>query len=403
MDDAYAAHRATTPARRTPRSRRPLRDRYRRVPRSRSPESSYLAVAASAGAWLWRSPTARHRLEPERPLIAVRPFSSLSADAQQGYFAAGHDRGDPRPAVPGADRSVCSVGNATRRLQGRCAARGARAWCPQHSSTAASGSKAEPRAGQRGAGRCLPTSKRCGLINYDRELADVLAVQSDIALQIARALQRQLCRRHGAAAHSEQRPTDERWRPTRSICRRSELTQFFDRARRISKPSNSLRKALVLDPRFAAAQAQYRDIGSIFMGYYDAVLYIDNGHRRGAGRAAHRIRLLPYCLLRRSALDYGIKGMEAQARQAFLSRARARSQPAWMRCSNFSIHELNLRPARRGRLLGTALVSAVGEARATPIYHLDCPTASTSGRTAETRTMLEEGRAPVYRRSREFR
>jgi len=48
-----------------------------------------LIVAAASVAWWWRSRPAAGVAENERPLVAVRPFTSLSPDSRQGYFAAG--------------------------------------------------------------------------------------------------------------------------------------------------------------------------------------------------------------------------------------------------------------------------------------------------------------------------
>lgn len=46
-------------------------------------------VAAALTAWLWRTPSSAEVADAERPLLAVRPFRSLSPDGQQKYFADG--------------------------------------------------------------------------------------------------------------------------------------------------------------------------------------------------------------------------------------------------------------------------------------------------------------------------
>ena len=49
-----------------------------------------LIAGAASVAWLWRgAETTAKPSGPQRPLLAVRPFRSLSADATQAYFAAG--------------------------------------------------------------------------------------------------------------------------------------------------------------------------------------------------------------------------------------------------------------------------------------------------------------------------
>jgi hypothetical protein len=88
-----------------------------------------LSIDAAAG-WLVRRdaavPAQPSAAEQNRPLIAVRPFRSLSADPQQGYFRGRHDRGDPRPALAGPGVAHPERQRA-RRLCRRSAARGTRA------------------------------------------------------------------------------------------------------------------------------------------------------------------------------------------------------------------------------------------------------------------------------------
>ena len=91
-----------------------------------------LIAGAVTAAWLWRgSRTDPKPAEQERPLVAVRPFRSLSADDTQALFRRGHDRRDPRTAVAGLVAAAAQPQRA-RRLQGwRPVTDGARAWRAQ--------------------------------------------------------------------------------------------------------------------------------------------------------------------------------------------------------------------------------------------------------------------------------
>ena len=109
-----------------------------------------------------------------------------------------------------------------------------------------------------------------------------------------------------------------------------------DRSRNLAA-MELLRKAITLDPRFAAAQARlaYR---LVFMGYFDDPSYVD----KGIAEAQAALRIDPrlpagYFTL---ATAYSIKGMEAQARQAFL-RALELDPNNVSAMHNLSNHEAN--------------------------------------------------------------
>ena len=76
-----------------------------------------------------------------------------------------------------------------------------------------------------------------------------------------------------------------------------------------------LPRVLAMDPDFAEARARlaYR---LVFMGYYDSASYVD----RGIAEALEAVRADPGLPMGYFALatGYSIKGMDAQARQAFL-------------------------------------------------------------------------------------
>lgn len=162
---------------------------------ARSPRRHLAAIAAfavvlavgvvGAIAWFSRAPTAVAPTEPERPLLAVRPFRSLSADQQQGYFAAGVTE-----EIRGQLSQVSSL-----RLLSRNALDGyqddvARAVRDLGIRNIVDGSIRVEGGRVRVSAELVDasTQQTRWSNNYDRELADVLAVQSDIAQQIARAL-----------------------------------------------------------------------------------------------------------------------------------------------------------------------------------------------------------------------
>jgi cell division septum initiation protein DivIVA len=214
---------------------------------------------------------------------------------------------------------------------------------------------------------------------YDRELAGVLDVQSDIALEIARALHASL------SAHErkrlEQRPTENLEAYTLYL-QAQQMGSLTDRARTLTA-MGLLRKALALDPRFAAAQA-WLGYRLIFMGYYDDASYVD----KGIAEVLAALRIDPSLPVAYFALGtgYSIKGMEAQGRQAFL-RALELDPNNTPAMQNFSVAE-----AMNGRLdealyWGRRSFGLSGK-RANDYYHLILPMLNLRA-DASCRTLLE--------------
>jgi tetratricopeptide (TPR) repeat protein len=146
---------------------------------------------------------------------------------------------------------------------------------------------------------------------YDRELADVFAVQSDIALRVARALSASLS--PGERARLDKRPTSN-----------AEAYQLYLRANERSFRLNRemvfagnalLKQALALDPTFAAAKARlaYR---TLFLSDYGSPKYVDEA----ITLAQEAIRLDPALAYGHFALGtaYYLKGRYAQARLSLL-------------------------------------------------------------------------------------
>ena len=106
---------------------------------------------------------------------------------------------------------------------------------------------------------------------YDRELKDIFAVQSDVALRIAAALQANLS--PNEQERIEKRPTENM--EAYHLYLRSQEVKSTDRQKNL-EAVRMLHQAVRLDPKFAVAQARmaYR---TIFQAYFDDPQYIDSG------------------------------------------------------------------------------------------------------------------------------
>jgi TolB-like protein len=345
-----------------------------------------LLIGAATAAWFWRARSSATPAEPERPLLVVRPFRSLSPDQEQGYFAAGMTeeiRGQlsqvsslrllSRNALDGYDddvpRAVRELGirnivDGSIRVEGRRVRVSAELVDASNQQT-------------------LWSNK------YDRDLADVLAVQSEIAQQIAGALTLSLS--PSERQRIEKRPTQNL--EAYSLYLQTQSAPEFDRARNL-EAIEVLRKALTLDPAFARAQARI-GFRLVMMGYYDDASYVD----KGLAEAQGALRLDPSLPFGHFVLGtgYGMKGMDAQARQAFLRALELDPNNAGA-MANLSIQELThgrldeaVYWGRRGFLLSGK--------RGSDFYHLVIPILNLRA-DRETRILLEEGerRSPTFSR-----
>jgi eukaryotic-like serine/threonine-protein kinase len=291
-----------------------------------------ILLAAVIGAWMWRAPAPPRNTpaasEPERPLLAVRPFRSLSDDAQQAYFAAGMTeeiRGQLSQVSAlrilsrdGLDRFEDDSARAVRELGIRQFVDG---------TVRVQGTRVRVNA------ELVDAEKQQTLWSqqYDRELADFLAVQADVAVQIARALQATLSPRE--QGRLERTPTQNPEAYSLYL-QAAQMSPLSDRAKNVAG-QELLRRALALDPAFAQARARlaYR---LMFMSWYDSDSYID----RGLAEAEDALRSDPelpdaYFAL---ASGYSMKGADAQARQAFL-RALELDPNNVSAMNNLSAHE----------------------------------------------------------------
>ena len=242
-------------------------------------------------------------------MIALLPFDNISHDPSQEYFSAG--------ITEEINGQLCKV--ATLQLISRAAV--ARYKSPLNLRQIAQ---------ELGAGSLVTGSVRedtgrvrvnVQLVNsdtertiwaeqYDRELKDIFAVQSDIAIRIAQALGAVLS--PSEQEHIEKRPTDN-----------LEAYQLFLQSqaipRRVGKENlraiGILQKAIAMDSRFALALAwlAYRQV---LQSYLDNEQYLDLGIEN-----AHRaLSIDPNLAEAHFALasGYGAKDQSAQARLSFM-------------------------------------------------------------------------------------
>jgi TolB-like protein len=265
-----------------------------------------LVVIAALSAWRWRAPGSAAPAATERPLLAVRPFRSLSPDPQQGVFAAGMTeeiRGQLSQIAAlrllsrnGLDAYKDDATRAVRELGLRHVVDG---------TVRVDGNRVRVSAELVDAS----TEQTLWSEQYDRDLADVLKVQSQIAQQIARSLQASLT--PAERLRIEKRPTTSLSAYTLFVQARS--ANVSDRARNL-EAIEQLRKALALDPTFALARAHvaYR---LLFMANYDGASFLDQAVAE-AEEAAQIDPLLSYAYFALGTA-YGRKGLSAKSRQAF--------------------------------------------------------------------------------------
>jgi serine/threonine protein kinase/Tfp pilus assembly protein PilF len=305
---------------------------------------AYVATIAALGVvaaaafimWMWNRPDGPAPVkETVQPLIAVRPFRSLSDEPQHGYFAEGITD-EIRGQLSQVSALRLLSRNALDSYKGADTRQMVRELGIRH---LVDGTVRVEGKRVRIAAELVDASTQEVLWSntYDREIADIFAVQSDVAVQITRALRTSL------SPHEQQRV---RLRPTNNIdayklyLQSQQMGSLTDRARNLAA-IDLLRKALALDPRFAVAQSRlaYR---LVFMGFFDDAVNVD----LGIAEAEAALRVDPALPSAYFALGtaYSIKGMEAQARQAFL-RALELDPNHIGAMNNFSIHE-----AQYGRL-----------------------------------------------------
>ena len=370
---------ATTPVRRAALRVRPLA----------AIAAIVLMVIAGVAAWRWRSAhSAGEATTTERPLIAVVPFRSLSVDPQQAYFAAGMT-----DEIRGQLSQVSSL-----RLLSRNALAGyednelRRMIRELGVESLVDGTVRVEDRRVRIAAELVNAATRETLWSntYDRELSDILAVQSDVAVQIARALNARL------SPHEQQRLEVQ---PTTNLeayslyLQAQQAVPLADRARNLAA-MDLLRRAIALDPQFALARARlaYR---LVFMAYYDDQSYID----KGIAEAQDALRVDPNLPHGHFTLGtaYTLKGLDAQARQAFL-RALELDPNNVVAMDNLSVHEAVFGRLDESLYWGRRAFSLSGKT-GNDYYHVAVPLLVMRA-DEQSRTWLVDGesRFPEYHR-----
>ena len=227
-----------------------------------------IMFALAATGWEWSSKRATIS-EPQRPFVAVRAFRNLSPETTQSYFAAGMTE-----EITGQLSHLSGL-----RLLSRSAVeryKDVRSMADElHVSNVVEGSVRLDGNRVRIAVQLVDATNQQTLWaeQSDRELTDIFAVQSDVALRIAEALQ--------ASLSSVERLRVEK-RPTQNL----EAYQLYlqsrsatsDRARNFEE-IDRLRKAIALDSSFAAARAELA-YHLIFMGQYRVLRTSTKGSRK---------------------------------------------------------------------------------------------------------------------------
>ena len=290
------------------------------------PALAVLAVVAVAAAWWGRRSSAPASLES--PLVAVRSFQNLSADGTQDHFAAG---------MTEEIRGQLSKIAALRLLSGAASAR-------YGSDTARMASElgvtnivdgTVRRDQNRVRVSVEVVDARTGHLRwsdqYEREMADVFAVQSEIALRVARALQANLSA--DEQARVEKRPTTN-LEAYELYLKSQQLVPLTDNDKNEAGMA-LLNRALALDPRFAVAKSRlaYR---IYFLHHRGDTASLD----RSIVLAREAADLDPNLPHPHSVLGsaYMAKGLDAPARLAFM-RALELDPSNTSAMSNLSFHE----------------------------------------------------------------
>lgn len=223
-------------------------------------------------------------------------------------------------------------------------------------------------------------------IQFDRNLADVLAVQGEIAQQIVRALQTTLS-------------PAEQLRIERRLTENLEAYTLFVRARQLNSADRArnleaiehLRQALALDPQFALAKGHlaYR---LLFRSFYDGPSYLD----QAIAEAEAAVRTDPSLSFGYFALGsaYAGKGLSAQARQAY-HRALELDPSSTRAMNNFSNEEGRRARWDEAAYWGRRSFLLSGKQQL-DFYHLINPLFNLRA-DAEARILLEEAeRAAAY-------
>jgi TolB-like protein/Flp pilus assembly protein TadD len=298
--------------------------------------AALVLVAALAVAWRVTRPQPATGIQgadiaAARRVVAVMPFKNISADASQNYFSAGMTE-----EIRGQLSKLAALRLLSRSAVERYSDKDVRRMAQElGAGSVVEGSVRLDKERVRIAVQLVDASSEQSLWSeqYDRALEDLLAVQSDVALRIADALQAKLSPEERQRV--EKRPTDN-VAAYQLYLKSLELTTNDREKNR--QAIEMLRQAVAMDPRFALAQARmaYR---TYFLAYYDDAKNLDVALEM----AEEALRLDPTLAEAHTARAsiYAQKGQVANARVAFL-RAMELDPNAFGAMSNLSVLEAEL-------------------------------------------------------------
>jgi serine/threonine-protein kinase len=242
----------------------PSRDRQRRLGRV----IGVGAIAAMAGLAAWKGPGLVGALAPAPRFeaVAVLPLENLSGDAAQDYFSEGMtDELTTQLARVGSLRVISRSSSAAARAQGggtRDMARRLHVDAVVEGSVARSGDRVRISAKLIDAAR----DRYLWAQSYEREMTDVLALQGEVALAIARQI--------GARLSPEERKHLTSERPVRPEAFEAYLRgrYFWNRRTRsaLEQAIAQFQQAIAIDSAYAPAYAGLGDVYVILDAYAGA-------------------------------------------------------------------------------------------------------------------------------------
>ena len=267
-----------------------------------------LAVVVAGTAWWAIAGRAAAPADQMRKVVAVLPFRDLTGDPERAYFAAG-----VTDEIRGQLVKVSSLRVLSRAAAQRYGDAGVqRLRSELGAGTALEGSVRLDGNRARVTVELVDTSTQQTIWSeqYDRTIDNVLSVQSEVALQIASALNATLTAEERTRV--AQPPTSNP--KAYEIYLRSLGLNSLERQQNLSA-IDMLREAVKLDPTFAVAQARlaYR---LVLLSYSDDPKYADLAVEEAIKAIDMDPRLARGYVALASA--YGQKGLAAKARPAFL-------------------------------------------------------------------------------------
>lgn len=227
---------------------------------------SLWGVVVAAWLVMGAGPTPLTGAEDARPAIAVLPFDNLSGDADNAYFADGvHEELLTRLASIGALRvisrtSVMEYRETDKNLRTIAAELGVGAVL--EGSVRRAGDRVRITAQLIDA----ETDEHLWAESYDRDLADIFAIQADVAEQIAAALNARLAPAERRSL--EERPTDD-LEAYEDYLRALEMDQRGGQPENVAASQQLYERAVQRDPDFVVARARlvWSHLLTYWLGY----------------------------------------------------------------------------------------------------------------------------------------